>query len=292
MAVKTDCPRCKAHLQVPNKLVGGYVNCPQCKGRLWVAKTAPTDATPVDMIGLASGDSATERRAAPAAQPSAPPGSPPIRSAPGTTAGPLPAGFVGAPAEAGSPPRKAASGSLRVQAPPVPPPAPAQKRVARLVTAEAADSTLRLAADGKLPELALEETTSQRQETKAKAVNPLFLFIVLSVSIVFSVLFVLVDWGPSKASLLQKKAAMRQKIEEQYFGSENIDNKDLEPYQRLLRDAQRAHTRGEYMMERRKYRRVMEMLREERGSLEKGLTGSRTRDKELEEALSALLTEG
>ena len=55
MAIKTDCPRCKAHLQVPNKLAGGYVNCPQCKGRLWVAKDAPADATPVDAIGVRVG---------------------------------------------------------------------------------------------------------------------------------------------------------------------------------------------------------------------------------------------
>jgi hypothetical protein len=284
MAVKTDCPRCKAHLQVPNRLAGGYVNCPQCKGRLWVVKNAPVDPTPVDTIAIASGES--EQR--PVGEPPAP-ASPPIR---GEMVAAPPAGFVGASEEASEPSRKAASGRRRAQPKPASPSAPVQRKVARLVTAEAAESTLRLAADGKLPELSLEEVGGQRQESQTASRSPLFLFLIVGVSVVSSVLLFLVDWGPSTASLTQHKAAMRQKLEEQYFGSDNLDNKSLEPYQRLLRDAQRAHTRGEYSVERRKYRRVLEMLREERGSLEKGLTGSRTRDKELEEILSVLLTEG
>lgn len=298
MAVKTDCPRCKAHLQVPNKLAGGYVNCPQCKGRLWVAKNAPSDTTSVDGIALASGDSAIGRRAAaaapPMASPSSVPSSPPIRN-------PATATVAGAPAEIRLSPRKAGDGRIHLESAPILPPAPdvpsapvapaapVQKHVARLVTAEAAESTFRLAADGKLPELSLEEAGSQRQETKAKAMNPVMLLVALGVSIVFSVVLVLMPGGPSTALLVQRKAAMRQRIEEQYFGSENVETKGLEPYQRLLRDALRAYDSGKYAVERRKYVQVMEMLREERDVTSAGLTGSRTRDRELEEALSVLL---
>jgi uncharacterized protein YbaR (Trm112 family) len=277
MAVKTDCPRCKAHLQVPNKLAGGYINCPQCKGRLWVAKDAPTDATPADAIGVRSGDSAAEPVGASAMPPPGPPGSPPVRSPSGTAL---------------APPRKPGNGPLKTPAKPAPPPAPVQKKVARLITAEAADSTLRLAADGKLPELALEESGNEKQEAKSKAVNPLVMFIALGVSIVLSAVLVLAPTGPSNAARAKQRAAMRQKIEDQYFGSDSIENKDVEPYQVLLRDAQRAYTRGDYRAAQRNYRRVLEMLREERGNLERGLTGSRTRDKELEEALSVLVSEG
>ena len=46
MSIKLDCPRCKTLLQVPNKLAGGYVNCPHCKGRLWVSKDAAVEKTP------------------------------------------------------------------------------------------------------------------------------------------------------------------------------------------------------------------------------------------------------
>ena len=74
-------------------------------------------------------------------------------------------------------------------------PAPVQKHVARLVTAGAAESTFRLAADGKLPELSLEEAGNQRQETKAKAMNPVMMLVALGVSIIFSVVLVLIARG-------------------------------------------------------------------------------------------------
>jgi hypothetical protein len=277
MAVKTDCPRCKAHLQVPIKLAGGYVNCPKCKGRLWVAKDAPTDATPAEVIAVRSGDSGIGLNGASATPLAGPPGSPPIRSAPSTAV---------------APPRKAANGPLKPPAKPTPPPAPIQKKVARLITAEAADSTLQLAADGKLPELALEETAEEKQDTKSKTVNPWVMFVVLGLCIVFSVVLVLIPTESSSTSRAEQKAEKRRTIEDHYFGLNNVENAKLEPYQILLRNAQRAYTRGDYLTERRNYRRVLELLRQERGNLEKGLTGSRSRDKELEDALSVLLSEG
>jgi len=91
---------------------------------------------------------------------------------------------------------------------------------------------------------------------------------------------------------VQQKKHARQTIEDTYFGSGNLDNKDLAPYQALLREAQRAHARGDVKTEREHYRKVLDMLREERGTHEKGLTGSRSRDKDLEEAISVLLSGG
>ena len=96
---------------------------------------------------------------------------------------------------------------------------------------------------------------------------------------------VLLDVGPSSAASSQRKDAMRQTIERRLFRLRTAsESKDLEPYQVLLREAQRAYTRGDRKTERDDYRKVLDMLRAERGSYEKGLTGSRTSDKELEDA--------
>ena len=165
-----------------------------------------------------------------------------------------------------------------------------RKKVAHFITAEAADSTLRLAADGKLPELHLEEVAGKKAEAKSKSMNPLVVAAALSVSVTLSAVLLLVGTGQPSAAGSQQKALMRQKIEANYFSAD--ENKELEAYQVLLRDAQRAFTRGDYRSERQDYRRVLDMLRAERGSQEKGLTGSRTRDHELEDAISVLLSGG
>ena len=82
---------------------------------------------------------------------------------------------------------------------------------------------------------------------------------------------------------------MRRLLKEQYFGADNVEN-GLQPYEVLLREAQRAHTRGDYKTECRNYRKVLDMLHAE-GIFElKGVTGTRSRDKALEEALSVLLS--
>ena len=113
---------------------------------------------------------------------------------------------------------------------------------------------------------------------------------VLSMSIVLSVVLVLLDVVSPTATGSQYQDAMRRKIEAKYFGSEGMENRAPEPYQVLLRDAQRAYTRGDRKTERADYRKVLEMLRAERESYEKGLTGSRSRDKDLENAISVLLS--
>ena len=55
MAIKTRLPPLQARAcRVPNKMAGGYVNCPHCKGRFWVDKAAPSDATPADAVTMAT----------------------------------------------------------------------------------------------------------------------------------------------------------------------------------------------------------------------------------------------
>ena len=52
MAVRTQCPRCKQPLSVPNKLAGSYANCPRCQGRFWISKDAPVDPSVSDSVNL------------------------------------------------------------------------------------------------------------------------------------------------------------------------------------------------------------------------------------------------
>ncbi len=245
MAIKLDCPRCKTRLHVPSKLADGYVHCPQCKGRVWVAREPAAPLAPVT----------------PAASSPPPPDEPP----------PAPA----APAS-GKPPEKnhmptASVGMAPAMVPmsrpvPVPavlPPVPARpKKVARFITAEAAQSTLRPAADGKLPDLQLEEGAAQQKpQAGQQSMNPLVLLGILSASVLVSILLVVASVNRPDAASSEQKDHARQVIEDKFFGAGNIENKGLEPYQVLLREAQLAHSHGDFATERQHYRRVLDMLR-------------------------------
>jgi hypothetical protein len=211
---------------VPNKLVGGYVNCPECKGRLWVSRDAAVEPSP----------------AAPSASP-------------------------------------------RSAAPPAP-----RKKVARFIVAEPSDSTLPLAADGKLPELRLEsDAAGSKSSEDAKSMNPLVLFGIVFLSVALSIAIVLLAQTQMNEPNAEEKDNARWRIEQEYFGAGEIDDRNPAPYQVLLRDAHRAHVRGDFQNEEKCYRKVLDMLHAERGTLEKGLTGSRSRDKQLEEAINVLL---
>ena len=270
MPIKLDCPRCKTPLQVPNKLAGGYVNCPHCKGRLWVSKDAAAEKTPTAPLA-----EPPSKKGAAAGLPSSA-----GRNTRENTAG-----------QASSGAQTSESRLFQRTAKPQPP-AP-RKKVARFISAETADSTLRPAADGKLPELQLDEgAVRQKPQEKSSSMNPLVLLGVLSVSVVLSIVLATIDLGSPATPQSERKEQMRYLIERDFFGSGNIDNRALKPYQILLREAQRAYTRGDYKTERENYRRVLGMLRAERGADRKGLTGSRRRDKKLEEAISVLLSGG
>jgi len=172
---------------------------------------------------------------------------------------------------------------------PATPQAPPGPKVARFISAEAARSTLKLAEDGQLPELHLRDGDQQEKtHEKSKSVRPLVRICVLSLSVLLSIAMVLMDTGPQSASKSQLRDEARQLIEENYFGSPQ-GKTPLEPYQKLLREAQREYDRGDYKAERELYREVLKLLRAERGLTERGLTGSQTRDKELEKQISLLL---
>ncbi len=66
-------------------------------------------------------------------------------------------------------------------------------------------------------------------------------------------------------------------------------DQEIRPYQTDLRQAQLAHSRGDYLTEIRAYETVMARFRDENFSRYSGLTGSENSDRELEKLVSVLL---
>ncbi len=175
---------------------------------------------------------------------------------------------------------------------------------ARFITAETAKSTLQ-AADGRLPELALQAGESKKRvDVQAASSNPLVMSAAIAFSIIASVVLLLFDFEGG-ASPSQTKNAARQKIQVKFsqnhnFGCPAKDSAtakctcDPKPplleYQQLLRRAQQAYARGDLDEERLSYRRVLRLLRQE-NKTRYGLTGSESRDDELEELISQVLLE-
>ena len=126
-------------------------------------------------------------------------------------------------------------------------------------------------------------------EPRSGAGNPLVRLGLLSWIVVASIAVLLVDFQPRDTTKDRRRGDARVVIEENFFAGVNTTS--LEPYQKYLREAQRAFARGDRKTERQMYRNVLNMLRVERGTFEKGLTGSPSLDKELEEQISILLSD-
>ncbi len=299
MAVRTQCPRCKQPLSVPNKLAGSYASCPRCQGRFWVSKDAPTDPPAGDSVGGPPAATLTLTRAPDATPPASgdpvatPPPVPPRQYFPSVT--PL------APAPAPTP-----APSLPVPVPPVnggpstPPTAntrclapPQSRKVARLVTADTALSTLKLAADGQLPQLQLQEGDKKdKGQGNSRSVPPLVMIGAWIFSVAVTVAIVLLTGNNDDSAVTTdgKKEALARIEDPRFFG--DPARHELLPYQRLLRKAVQARARGDFKAERLYYKQVLDLLHTETwdsspghasgAHLEKGITGSRENDHDLE----------
>jgi hypothetical protein len=289
MPFNLTCPTCKQTLIVPSKRAGTYATCPSCKGRLWVPVGGASNGAP-------SGELRTPDPAVKSSDPGSGSGNGQGGWSPPLAAGSPLAGVrvaQAAPAAAGPVP----------PAPPAPPPPPAVapvpplvtgRRTARFVSTAAPSTGIQPAADGKLPELQLEDASrTVEAKAKGKAVSPLVLFSILSLSVALSIAAVLIDFNAPSASRSQRKADVRRAIEAQYFplAAEHGAVKAPERYQLYLAEATRAYARGDRPTERRMYSRVLDLLRTERDKFQRGLTGSRERDKQLEALITVLLTD-
>jgi len=318
MPLILNCPRCKKPLSVPSKKAGSYVNCVHCSGRLWVPKDAPGAAeTPTGVPNPPPRQAAPDPSRLSGPAPGAtvplppPPTGAPTNPAPvgrdslrsGTwvpvSPPPAPTRPPGPPLPPGSPPLPAASPPGTSTGPPppaaappvVPQPAASTRKVARFIAAEASKSTLKLAEDGHLPELRLEAAEKKaKKEDKTTTVNPLVLFGLIALSVVMSILLVMYEPAAEDTAGGSERDKARAAIAHDFFGDEDFHPEDpLKPYQRLLREANLAHQRKDYSTERRLYRKVLDMLREEDGGRKKLLTGDPDRDEELEQLITTIL---
>jgi hypothetical protein len=336
MAIRLECPRCKQALSVPNKKAGSYAACPRCQGRLWVPQDAPADGAHLETIVLAAAGPVSETAPLSSGPPSSvsmppPVVAPPSAASPSPVSAPIAAApprvkRTAAPPNVTPPnvtPPNITPASVTPTAPVVPHPAvapsvapsskalapassappvaakPQGRKVARLIAAEAAASPLKLAADGRLPELQLEEgQQKQKTEAKSKSVSPLVLFGAIGLSVLLSAALVLIEPGQSGPSTTQQKDDTRKLIEEKYFGGGALEGGRLQPYNLHLRAAQEAHLRGDEKTEREMYGKVLDLLRADPGARDpRALPGSRSRyvtggadgDKDLEAKIILLL---
>lgn len=165
-----------------------------------------------------------------------------------------------------------------------------KKQAAKFVTAGNSASHVRLGADGQLPQLVLQEGEKRERRSEEKqGMNPLVLVAVLALSLASTAAILFIpDASPAVS---QFKNDARRVVEDYYIGK----GENIRPYQEHLREALQAHRRGDYNLEQRKYRQVMNMLKYEGLGLT-GLTGRRgtqevppPNDYDLEEQLRILL---
>lgn len=181
----------------------------------------------------------------------------------------------------GDPTMLAAGFKLNEAAPPAP-----QVAVPRFKPVDPSAAAVSLTEAGTLPALNLADAKGP-----AKMVSPtekpprtLGLTLIVAASLTLSVCLSLVDFSPADGDAGARERA-RAKIASFYGGSHGT----IEPYQLLLRDAQRAHSRGDHITQRAKYREVLRLLRAEHRS--SSLTETQSGDQDLEAAIAAVLDE-
>lgn len=171
--------------------------------------------------------------------------------------------------------------------------APRRKaKQARFISADAIKTRIQLGADGRLPELALDEAVRRKDKPEtSKSSNSLILVGVLLFSVVVSIVMLFVESSDTKSESRAKSEA-RESIALWYTGQGQ--EPPLDRYQRLLRESLQAHSRGDFAKERRNYRRVLDMLHSEDKNDVTGLTGAlggteAPNDKDLQRRLATLL---
>lgn len=254
MPVKFRCPECRRLIAVPTKLVGTMINCPH-NGCL--VQVRPDEVLSDGGNGPATLFSAPMKLSEDAAE---------LEAARGESGHSQNGSKLAAADD-----RETSGGQWL------------RRNVARFIPG-GGGSTATLAADGRLPELKLQEGKANQGAGEAEA-NPLVMIGVLCLSFVISVALLLYDFGTPNASNQQARA--RQRLVEFYEQAKG----PLAPYQQYLRNAQRAHARGDEPTEQQMYREVLQLLRAEGRSRYASVTRTPSEDRELEKLLATLMTE-
>ncbi|MFO1094420.1 MAG: FHA domain-containing protein [Planctomycetaceae bacterium] len=169
-------------------------------------------------------------------------------------------------------------------------------QVARFINDRTGEPLVKLGEDGQLPALELAELAEEqpRERREARSTSPLLLYGVLAGSLVLSLLMLVVDPQSQSAAQRSDYAQARATLQ-QFYGD---PQRELLPYQQLLRQALVAASQGDAAAEQDAYRQVLRMLnssdiRDPRNV--NGLTGRQTNrgrasDDDLREALLTLLS--
>lgn len=177
----------------------------------------------------------------------------------------------------------------------LPPPVNRRAQAAKFIADEATETRVQLGADGRLPALLFQSRAAEQdpQEPQTRESNPLLLIGVLCFSITLSLILLIFDpqgGGPTG----EAKDMARQAILRGYVQDPDVPDRVRE----RLREALGAFHREDYTSERRLYREVLNMLKNESirdPSNPKGLTGPREarsppNDRHLEQQLATLLS--
>lgn len=160
-----------------------------------------------------------------------------------------------------------------------------KKNVARFIT-DQGGSLVELGADGHLPELSLEDDpTRKEKQAKPKQSNSALLYSALGLSFLASLAMLFADMDPPSVSDLSRTEAREEIV--RFFGS---DEKALEPWQRSLRAARLAHSRGDSDTELMRYRQVLAVLKSEDRDPHIGITGHLSSDEELRRLIGIIIS--
>jgi hypothetical protein len=227
----------------------------------------------------------------------------PVPVAGGTvwTAGPMPVGPPAAAMPRTSPPTGQPLPPPLPQTPPQPPPQPPARisQTARFVAADPSALRVQLGADGKLPELLLDDADKRAAgvaEEKPRSSPPWLLMGVFGLSIAMSLAMLFMDAEGTGGGGQRSQAVARAQLKQLYTG----DYPPLAPYQVRVRQALQAFQKGDREDERRLLREVLDLLHAESKSRTTGITGmieapdppiGNPSDRHLESLISTLLAE-
>jgi hypothetical protein len=170
-------------------------------------------------------------------------------------------------------------------------------QVARFINDRTGEPLVKLGEDGQLPALELTELAEAqpRERREARNTNPVLLYGLLGCSFVASLLMLVIDPQSKSASERSEAAQARQTLQ-QFYGDPKAT---LLPYQKRLREAEVAHSQGNFRDEQEAYQEILRLLnstdiRDPRNL--NGLTGRQTgrgraSDDDLKKALLTLLSE-
>jgi hypothetical protein len=160
-----------------------------------------------------------------------------------------------------------------------------KKNVARFIT-DQGGPLVELGADGHLPELSLQDDlTRKEKQVKPKQSNSALLYSALGLSFLASLAMLFAEVDPPSVSELSKADAREEIV--RFFGS---DDKELETWQKQLRAARLAHSRGDDDAELMAYRRVLGLLKSEDRDPHIGITGRLKTDEELKRLIGLIIS--